>query len=85
MSFKVLLIYPNQRGMNMLPPAIGLLSSILKENGNTVEYSDSTPGDQFGIYGDATKIEKEMGWKYQTDLDEGLKRMIKLTNYKKYR
>jgi len=27
----------------------------------SVEYSDSTPGDQFGIYGDATKIEKELG------------------------
>jgi len=43
----------------------------------SVEYSDSTPGDQFGIYGDATKIEKELGWKYQTDLDDGLKKMIK--------
>ena len=42
----------------------------------SVEYSDSTPGDQFGIYGDATKIEKELGWKYQTDLDKGLKKMI---------
>ncbi len=42
MSFKVLLIYPNQRGMNMLPPAIGLLSSILKEDGNTVELFDTT-------------------------------------------
>ena len=42
-----------------------------------MEYSDSTPGDQFGIYGDATKIEKEMGWKYQTDVDEELKNMIK--------
>ena len=42
----------------------------------SVEYSDSTPGDQFGIYGDATKIEKELGWKYQTDLDEGLRKMI---------
>ena len=42
MSFKILLIYPNQRGMNMLPPAIGLLSSILKEDGNTVELFDTT-------------------------------------------
>lgn len=41
-----------------------------------VEYSDSTPGDQFGIYGDATKIKKELGWKYQTELDEGLNNMI---------
>ena len=42
MSFKVLLIYPNQRGMNMLPPAIGLLSSILKEDGNDVKLFDTT-------------------------------------------
>ena len=42
MDFKVLLIYPNQRGMNMLPPAIGLLSSILKEDGNDVELFDTT-------------------------------------------
>ena len=41
-----------------------------------MKYSDSTPGDQFGIYGDATKIEKKLGWKYQTDLDKGLKQMI---------
>ena len=42
MNFKVLIIYPNQRGMNMLPPAIGLLSSILKEDGNDVELFDTT-------------------------------------------
>ena len=42
MDFKVLLIYPNQRGMNMLPPAIGLLSSILKADGNDVELFDTT-------------------------------------------
>ena len=42
MGIKVLLIYPNQRGMNMLPPAIGLLSSILKEDGNIVELFDTT-------------------------------------------
>lgn len=42
----------------------------------SVEYYGSTPGDQFGIYGDAKKIEKELGWKHQTDLDMGLKKMI---------
>ncbi len=46
---------------------------------------EGKPRDQFGIYGNATKIEKELDWKYQTDLDEGLKRMIKLTNFKRYR
>ena len=42
----------------------------------SVEYSGSTPGDQFGIYGDANKIAKELGWKYQIDLNQGLKKMI---------
>jgi anaerobic magnesium-protoporphyrin IX monomethyl ester cyclase len=41
-GFKVLLIYPNQRGMNMLPPAIGLLSSILKNDGVEVRLFDTT-------------------------------------------
>ncbi|MBF0320228.1 MAG: B12-binding domain-containing radical SAM protein [Nitrospirae bacterium] len=39
---KVLLIYPNIRGMNMLPPAIALFSSILKEQGHKVSLFDAT-------------------------------------------
>lgn len=39
---KVLLVYPNLRGMNMLPPAIALFSSILKARGHTVGLFDST-------------------------------------------
>ncbi|MDO9034019.1 MAG: radical SAM protein [Methanoregula sp.] len=39
---KVLLIYPNIRGMNMLPPAIALFTAILRKDGHTVELFDST-------------------------------------------
>lgn len=39
---KVLLIYPNLRGMNMLPPAIGLLSAVLKQGGHEVRLFDTT-------------------------------------------
>ena len=39
---KVLLLYPNIQGMNMLPPAIGLFTSLLKMHGHTVELFDST-------------------------------------------
>ena len=39
---RVLLVYPNIRGMNMLPPAIALFSSILKEEGHTVSLFDAT-------------------------------------------
>jgi radical SAM superfamily enzyme YgiQ (UPF0313 family) len=39
---KVLLVYPNHKGMNMLPPAIGLLSACLKRENHTVELFDTT-------------------------------------------
>ena len=39
---KVLFIYPNHKGMNMLPPAIGLLSACLKREGHTVQLFDTT-------------------------------------------
>ncbi len=42
MAFKIMLMYPNLRGMNMLPPAIGLLSSVLKRAGYTVKLFDTT-------------------------------------------
>ena len=41
----------------------------------TVEYSGSTPGDQFGIYADVQKIRTEIGWRCRISLDDGLKRM----------
>ena len=43
----------------------------------TVEYSESTPGDQFGIYGYPQRIQKDLGYIIRTELDEGLARMIK--------
>ena len=41
-TFKVLLIYPNMYLMNMLPPAIAILSSLLKKEGYDVELFDTT-------------------------------------------
>jgi len=41
-EFKVLFIYPNLQGMNMLPPAIALFSRILKNNGFSVGLFDTT-------------------------------------------
>ena len=48
MSLKVLLIYPNFRGMNMLPPAIGLLSAVLKRSGFEVKLFDTTYYENVG-------------------------------------
>ena len=42
MGVKVLFLYPNTFGMNMLPPAIALFSSLLKERGHKVDLFDAT-------------------------------------------
>jgi radical SAM superfamily enzyme YgiQ (UPF0313 family) len=63
MSIKVLFVYPNYRGMNMLPPAIGLMSAILKNNGHTVRLFDTTYYENIdgsNIDSDASKTERLM-------------------------
>lgn len=42
----------------------------------SVEYSGGTPGDQFGIYGDNSKIKKELGWNPKFSFVEGMSLMI---------
>lgn len=39
---RVLLLYPNLYGMNMLPPAMGLFAAILKRDGHVVSLFDTT-------------------------------------------
>ena len=41
-----------------------------------VEYISGTPGDQFGIYGDNSKIMKELGWKPRYSFEDGMRKMI---------
>lgn len=41
-----------------------------------VEYSGGTPGDQFGIYGDYTKIKNALGWEPTYSFNEGMDKMI---------
>ena len=43
----------------------------------TVEYKGNTPGDQYGIYCDYSKIEKNLGWKPLVQFDEGIADMVK--------
>ena len=89
MDFKVLLIYPNQRGMNMLPPAIGLLSSILKEDGNDVELFDTTyyekldESDSAEIDSDNIKTEKLMARPYKMPNEITLKTTNVFDDFKK--
>jgi anaerobic magnesium-protoporphyrin IX monomethyl ester cyclase len=58
MGIKVLFVYPNPYGMDMLPPGIAIFSALLKEEGHQVEIFDTTiyPIDKI-LNLDATKLE----------------------------
>ena len=59
MGIKVLFVYPNSYGMNMLPPAIALLSAVLKKEGHSVELFDTTYyKPDLGTDSDGTKVER---------------------------
>ena len=67
MAFKVMLIYPNHKGMNMLPPAVGLLSACLKREGYAVKLFDTTYYDNVGnheIDSDQSKTDRLMARPY---------------------
>ena len=89
MSFKVPLIDPNQRGMNMLSPAIGLFSSILKDDGNDVELFDTTYYESLDepegseIDSDHVKTEKLMARPYEMPKEITLKTTNAFEDFKK--
>ena len=41
-----------------------------------VEYTTGTPGDQHGIYGDYSKIQRVLGWNPKYDFASGMKDMV---------
>ena len=41
-GINVLFIYPNTFGMNILPPAIAMFTSILKKEGHNIDIFDTT-------------------------------------------
>ena len=58
MGIKVLFLYPNTFGMNMLPPAIATFSAILKNNGHKAQVFDTTYySTDYGNNSDGTKEE----------------------------
>ncbi len=59
-DFNILLIYPNLRGMNMLPPAIALFSRILKNNGFRVALFDTTYYDTGSDFDSDKEKEKNL-------------------------
>jgi len=59
MGIKILFIYPNTYGMNMLPPAIAMFSAILKREGHQVQIFDTTYYTlDYGIDSDGSKMER---------------------------
>lgn len=68
MGIRVLMMYPNFRGMNMLPPAVGLLSAVLKRAGHTVELFDTTyyeKTDYSTVDSDKSKSDRLMARPYK--------------------
>ena len=58
MGIKVLFIYPNTFGMNMLPPAIALFNALLKREGHTVKLFDATYYSvDYGVDSDGSKAD----------------------------
>ena len=59
MGIKVLFIYPNTYGMNMLPPAIAMFSALLKKHGHQCEIFDTTYYNlDYGMDSDGSKMER---------------------------
>jgi radical SAM superfamily enzyme YgiQ (UPF0313 family) len=59
MGIRVLFLYPNTYGMNMVPPAIAFLSALLKQKGHEVELFDSTYYDvSYGVNSEGLKAER---------------------------
>ena len=71
MGIKILFIYPNTFGMNMLPPAIALFSAILKKEGHQVKVFDTTYyAVDHGIDSDGTKEQGLNVVPYQKEMEK---------------
>jgi len=82
MGIKVLFLYPNTFGMNMLPPAIAMFSAILKEKGHEVKVFDTTYyAVDHGIDSDGSKEDRLNVVPFQEEMKKkGLR--IKDANWK---
>ncbi len=80
MGIKVLFIYPNTYGMNMLPPAIAMFSALLKKHGHQCEIFDTTYYNlDYGMDSDGSKMERLNVVPYKME-EKGIKK--KETNWK---
>ncbi len=80
MGIKVLFLYPNTYGMNMIPSAIALFSALLKKEGHKVEIFDSTYYvTDYGIDSDGSKVQSLQAVAFNME-DRGIK--MKTTPWK---
>ena len=80
MGIRVLFLYPNTYGMNMLPPAIALFAALLK-NGHKSEIFDTTYYNlDHGIDSDGSKMERLNVVPYKME-EKGIK--LKTSDWKK--
>ena len=76
---RILLVYPNERDMSLVPPVIGLFASILRDRGHTVSMFDSTGYDFEGKADSDVEQEKNLfNAPIEAASSKGIK--IKLTN-----
>ncbi len=81
MGIKVLFVYPNTFGMNMLPPAIAMFSAILKKEGHKIQVFDTTYYSMdYGIDSDGSKMERLNVVPYKMD-EKGIR--LKTSDWKK--
>jgi anaerobic magnesium-protoporphyrin IX monomethyl ester cyclase len=76
---RILLVYPNERDMSLVPPVIGLFSSLLKEKGHKVSLFDSTGYDFEGKMDSDVEAEKNL---FNAPIDAASSKgiIMKLTN-----
>ena len=76
---RVLLVYPNERDMSLVPPVFGLFAALLRERGHITELFDCTGYDFEGKFDSNTESEKALMVKPAEPASyRGIK--VKLTN-----
>lgn len=86
-GLRVLLVFPNLKGMNMLPPVVALFTALLKERGHVVDLFDTTfyriPGFDFDSDKEKEKSLNvrpfdfgEHDVRYETDVFEDFRRKV---------
>lgn len=88
MRLKVFLVYPNLRGMNMLPPAVGLISAVLKRSGFEVKLFDTTYYEKLGddhaeADSDQMKVQKLMARPFKMPKEVSVKKSDVFEDFEK--